>query len=273
MNFNHTFKSRFYGFNTQKKLSLSSVVFLFSFLILSSHIIACSSELQSSTSTIFNGFRTINVDNVNTCNLDIKSFTGESITVEFSGLPANQPSTYKNFIAIWESSVIPWVIKPLRKIEIEVNTEAGTLTIDGLIISKNSYVIGYGVGSDIGDISASAVLQRGRSRSPSLNVNFEIKDLKNNVLSVGYKTLYGYLSKSNGNWIGLWEGYVSPYNLPPNAIAKTEVNNYSNEGVVELKDLSLADNIVYTLIYFMGSDPNTAAAILTFNTSNQTLNK
>lgn len=203
---------------------------------------------------------------LHTCDIDITSFTGSSISVSFSGLPANQPKTYQNFVAVWEASVIPWTVEPLRKIDVGVNTQSGTVTIDNLTVTYNSYIVAYGVGSDIGNISASALLSAGGLKAAPTKVNLGIQNLGTTSLSIHYQTLSGYQPKANDNWIGLWEGYVSPYNLPPKPVHKQKVKSYANEGVIGFNNLDLARNTTYTLIYFMGDTNTTAAAMLNFTT-------
>ncbi|WP_132066027.1 MULTISPECIES: hypothetical protein [Aquimarina] len=281
INFNYFFKPGLYGFTTKRIISLCIVILFLCFPNQSSCVLASSPVVKFNTSNInpiaLKEFQplavAIETAKLNTCKIEITSFTGESITVAFSGLPANQPSTYKNFIAIWESSVIPWTVEPLKMIEIGVNTQSGTVTIDGLTITYNSYVVGYGVGSGTGNICASAILGAGGIKAPLSNVHIGIENLGQTSLSVFYQTLSGYLPKKNGNWVGLWKGYASPYNLPPDALIKTKIDSYSNQGIVALNNLSLGRDTEYTLIYFMGADNTTAAAILNFNTSDPASDK
>jgi hypothetical protein len=281
INFNCFIKLGLYGFTTKKIITLSIVIFFLSIPSQSSYILASHSVVKFNTSNI-NTITlkknqslavSIGTAKLNTCTIEITHFTGKSITVAFSGLPANQPSTYKNFIAIWEASVIPWTVEPLKTIEIGVNTQSGTVTIDDLTITYNSYVVGYGVGSGSGTICASTILGAGGIKSPLSYVHIGIENLGQTSLSAYYQTLSGYLPEKNGNWIGLWEGYTSPYNLPPNALIKSKIEGYSNQGIVALNNLSLGRDTEYTLIYFMEADHTTAAAILRFNTSDPTLDE
>lgn len=115
INFNYFFKPGFYGFTTKRVISLSMIILFLYFSNQSSCVLASCPVVKFNTSNIntiaLKEFQplavAIETAKLNTCKIEITSFTGESITVAFSGLPANQPSTYKNFIAIWESSVIP----------------------------------------------------------------------------------------------------------------------------------------------------------------------
>ncbi len=276
LNFKYFLTSGLYDSCIKKIISISITILFLCISNRSSHLFAHNSISNSNIPTLKTHLPlaiALGAAKLNTCKIEITGYTGQSITVAFSGLPANQPSTYKNFIAIWEASVIPWTVTPLRTIEIGVNTEDGTLTIDNLTITYNSYIVGYGVGSGVGNICASAILNAGGTKAPLSYVNIGIANLGQTSLSVHYQTLSGYLPKENGNWIGLWEGYVSPYNLPPDALIKKEVNSYANQGVIGLNNLSLGRDTEYTLIYFMGADNTTAAAILTFNTSDPTSEK
>lgn len=201
-----------------------------------------------------------------TCSVAIPYYDADTVTVAYTGLPGNQPETYKNFVAIWEASMIPWNIPPLAKCSVEQNAESGTIVIGGLTITKNSYIVGYGVGPDITDICCSAIISAGGLRVPSMQVIISLEYIGSSSLSIHYQTLAGYLPQQYNNWIGLWKGYASPYNAPA-PVASIAVNNNSNEGTVGMNNVPLGINSNYTLIYFMGKELTTAAAILNFNTS------
>lgn len=204
-----------------------------------------------------------------TCSLFIENYTADTVSLKYNTLSGNQPNLYLNTVMIWESSVIPWTVPPLACEQIPQNGQSGTVVMSGFVISSSQYIIGYAVGNLVTDICATAQISAGGLRAPATNVYISVASIQENSLTINYYTLSGYLPKSYGNWIGLWEGYASPFNAPK-PLAKAKVRSNSNQGTVIIEDLELLPDTVYTLVYFMGPDegsgwPRTltnAAAIL-----------
>ena len=206
--------------------------------------------------------------NLDLCYVAVTFVNGESVTVSYSGLPGNQPETYKNFVAIWENSVIPWTAPPLAKVPVTHNSQQGSVTIEGLTISRNAYIVGYAVGPDITNICCSSLISAGGLLAAPTQVSISLNYLGPNGISIHYQTLAGYLPQQYNNWIGLWKGYASPYNAPT-PLATSTINSDASEGTVNM-DVPLETDTNYTLIYFMGKERTMAAAILNFNTSEST---
>lgn len=208
---------------------------------------------------------------LNQVSVQIEAYTSDAVVLNFTGLPANQPQTYKNFVAIWEATVIPWTAPPLKKIEIPFNKQSGTFIIDGLTTTKSSYIVGYGVGPAVTTICASSLLNAGDVQQPPSSIQIGLKYVGANSVAVTYQTLSGYLPRTSDNWVGLWRGSVSPYNSPK-PLAVAPVPSDSTEGTLAINNVEIALDSTYTLIYFMGGSASTtnntaAAAILTFNTA------
>jgi hypothetical protein len=201
-----------------------------------------------------------------TFGVSIKNFTADTVFVAYQGLPGNQPHCYQNFVAIWEATVIPWTVKPLTQMTIPEDRESGDVVIDRLTITKSSYIVGYGVGSEITTICASAQLHAGGLRAAPTFVQIGLNHVGTDSISINYQTLPGYLPHSYKNWIGLWQGYASPYDAPE-PLAKACIPTDSSEGNLGINDVPMGINTTYTLIYFVGPERTEAAAILTFNTS------
>jgi hypothetical protein len=158
----------------------------------------------------------------------------------------------------------------LAQVAIGQNAEQGTLVISGLTVTRSSYIVGYSVGPDITDICCSSLISTGGLLGAPSVVSISLENLGSTSLSIHYQTLSGYLPQQYGNWIGLWKGYVSPYNAST-PVATVMLNSNSSEGTVGMNNVPLGINSNYTLIYFMGKDLSTAAAILNFNTSTSSL--
>src|SRR5260221_1351462 len=90
--------------------------------------------------------------------ISIPSITPATVMVSFTSLPGNMPKTNQNFVAIWESTIIPWPIKPLAVQQVPLDQEQGSVVMSGLSFQSKPYIIGYGVGPLITDICASAIV-------------------------------------------------------------------------------------------------------------------
>lgn len=206
-----------------------------------------------------------------TTTLGIENYTGDTVTARYVGLPANQPHSYGNFVAIWEDSVIPWTVAPIASKPIPQDRPTGTVTLMGLTITRSTYIVGYGVGPGTPTICGSAVLSAGGLRMAPMSVQMNLTYVGTDSVIIRYETLNGYLPATNHNWIGLWRGYVSPYNAPA-LVGSVAIPDDVTTGSVAIDGVELAINSPYTLIYFMGGpcDPqhNTqAAATLAFETA------
>ena len=192
----------------------------------------------------------------------ITSYSSQSVTVSYMGLPGNQPSTYGNCMWVWGNDVIPWGTPPLKKIPVNNNSQQGNTVIVG--DTPDNYIIGYSVGPEITDICASTLLVSGKP-GPSSNVSMALLSVGYDFINIAYDTLAGYSPMQNNNWIGLWQGNASPYTGIP-SIASVMISSNSSQGNVAINNLSLLRSTMYSLIYFMDKEQTTAAAIITFTT-------
>lgn len=204
--------------------------------------------------------------NLNVCSVAVENFTSDTVAVKYSGLPGNQPETYANYVAIWESTVIPWGVNPIKEVKIPNNAMSGTVVISGLTITMSTYIIGYSIGAEFSDIACSALLSAGGLRGAPTNVSIGLDFVGSDSLSINYQTLLGYKPATYGNWIGLWKGYYSPY-VPSTPVGKVKITSDSTQGSVGMNNVPLGINSDYTLVYFLGESETKATAILYFNTS------
>lgn len=208
---------------------------------------------------------TLGSPDLSICHISVENYTADTVTVRYQGLPGNQAHTYQNFIAIWEASVIPWTVPPVERTPIGQNGQSGTMTINDLTITRSRYTIGYGTGKEISTICASARLDAGGLHAAPTSVRIGLNHVGTHSVSVNYQTLSGYLPHTYGNWIGLWRGYISPYNAPV-PLGSVSISNDASEGNVGINDVVMGINTAYTLVYFVGRERTEAAAILTFVT-------
>jgi hypothetical protein len=198
-------------------------------------------------------------------------FDAHNVVVDYTSLPSNQPLTYANVLYMWQATAIPWGRPPYQYKAIPSDQQNGDVTISNLTISATSYVFGYASGPDPALICASFILDAGGAAVTSMSVSIGVASLTINSVTVRYSTAAGYNPNTNGNWIGLWEGQVSPYTAPiPMATARVPS---TNEGTVTIPVPSgIGIHTTYTLVYFMGLPQiftmnTTAAAILTFDST------
>lgn len=199
--------------------------------------------------------------------ISIGAVTASTITVIYQSLPGNQPSVYNNFVAIWQSTMIPWGQPPLRVQQVSGGGQSGSLVLYDLSVQAKPYIIGYGVGPEITSIAASDVIYVGGQAAPCDAVVIGLAaPPEPDSLVVHYQTLPGYLPLTAKNWIGIWQGQASPYySGPPLYTAKPDQD--VSEGYIAMNGLSLTIGTTYTLVYFTGAAQTEAAAILTFTTA------
>jgi hypothetical protein len=200
---------------------------------------------------------------VSLCSIAITGSSGTTVSLNYAGLPGNQPNSYGDFVALWDSSVIPWTVKPMSRLGIPTNAETGSVVLTDVSISSMAYTVAYTAGPDVSDACASALLAPDGSTGVADAVTLELVSLGANTVTFRYHTLSGYLPATDGNWIGLWRGRASPYNAPP-PLARVKIAQDVTDDSVTIDGVTLAAGNVYTVVYFMGEPLTTAAVLLTF---------
>ncbi|NNA55331.1 MULTISPECIES: hypothetical protein [Pseudomonas] len=202
-----------------------------------------------------------------------------NINVNYDTLPGNQPSSYGNYIAIWQNQAqIPFNQTPLATYPVKSNTQSGTLNIPGLQITNNSYIVAYCVGPALTSGQAqgnacSTVFIPQTGQGPNVNVlsSLSVANIGTTSLSINFILPNGETPQSNGAWIGVWEGNVASYSLPPTYLNAVTVN--TNSGVAFINNLNIGRGSTYTVaLYTSGYSSNPGnlgltamAATLTFS--------
>lgn len=202
--------------------------------------------------------------------IGVMSYGGDYVSASYWSLPANQPKTYGNTVSLWNSSVVPWGVPPLQQAQLSSNQQNGTETLTDITVSATTYVLGYATGPALSTVCASVILDAGGLATGGDSVNIGVASVGTTSLTIRYHVLYGYLPQTYGNWVGLWKGYVSPYNCP--APLGTALVPDVTDGTVTIRDVAIGIQTTYTVGYFMANpDQNrnnsTAAALLTFDTT------
>lgn len=199
------------------------------------------------------------------CTLKITQFNGNTVTLLYQTLPANQAGLNKNSLWLWRSSEVPWNYPPEKMQILPADaTESGSYVFDDVLIAEGvEYIACYAVDSTVKRICACAVIGKNSDASNDSSVSMTLLKVRKNSLSLSYNTLAGYLPKTYQNWVGLWKGEASPYNAPKPMATGKPLDN-SNSGTITLNDLTLQAGQTYTLIYFLGKNKTDAAVIITF---------
>jgi hypothetical protein len=199
------------------------------------------------------------------CALEIPpgGLSGSFVTGKYSGIPGNQPKLYANCLAIWEGGVIPWTAPALGRVSIGTNATMGAAVIREVVIGRDIYTVAYGLGEAVSAICASATFDADGQTITARVVELSINLAEPSSLALHYGTLPGYRPLTSRNWIGLWRGEASPYDAPE-PLARVEIAQDVNEDDVVIDGIALSPLSSYTLAYFLGPEPTTAAALLTF---------
>jgi len=199
--------------------------------------------------------------NINVVSIPQGGVSGDQIVVSFDTIPNNQPSTYGNYIAIWQNTdQIPWSQAPLNTQPIDGNTQAGDMTFGNLDVTNNSYIIGYAVGpqndSGSGQLDANMVASvyvpaasdtSSGTNYPQNSSSLTIAYVGTNTVSFGWEMLQGFLAQSNKSWAGIWRGSYS-YTNPPDAVVAISID--SNQGTSSFNGLNLLRGETYNIAFF-----------------------
>jgi len=202
--------------------------------------------------------------------LGIKEWGGDFLTASYITLPANRPKDNSNVLYLWEGSDIPWGSPPDARVAIPTNAMKADVTFSDIVVSMTSYIVGYAPAPDPTQVCASVVLDAGGLVGNALSVSIGVASIGTTSVTIRYAVLPGYRPAFYGNWIGLWEGEISPYNCPP-PLSKKAVKDVT-AGTVTITDVPIKIDTRYTVVYFMhdiDKDANntTAAAILRFDST------
>ena len=185
------------------------------------------------------------------------------IQVGFNGLAGNLPCTNKNTVTLW-SGLVPGV-KKITTTPITRDNQPGSV-----VVAHKFQPVNYSITYDLcGPATRCAMLALPLGNikveaGPPTHVALDLLSATETSLRTKYETLRGYRPDLSHNWLGLWQGFVSPYTSLPPALQKRQITNGATEGILKLTKLKLSPDLDYTLIYFTGQGPLTAAAIIHF---------
>jgi hypothetical protein len=200
------------------------------------------------------------------CSLTVEGVTGTAIGLGFSTLPGNLATSYQNAVALWQGSIVAWNASPQTKETVPVDEASADFTFSPVSITRQAYTVGYAVGPRLGDFCACVTIGAGGQATNPQAVGLNISWIGATSLTLAYVTLPGYQPQANGNWAGLWQGQVDAF-APGTPVAQVPVSADTDQGPVVFNNVPLLIGTTYTVVYFMGPEPTTAAAQLTFTTA------
>lgn len=204
-----------------------------------------------------------------TTNITLSGILADQVTVSYDTMSGNQPNTYGNFLAIWQSGdTIPWNTEPLNIYPIPGNTPNGSVNFTGLDLTNNSYIVGYAVGialSDTqqkyGNICSTAYIPASSNQTSSDQPNISIGVVGSTSVSFNFQLPEGILPQSNGAWAGIWRSGVPSYNNPPEAVTPISINAASGGG--SFNNFNVGRGLTYTIGLFMSGYSSTGQSTQT----------
>lgn len=210
--------------------------------------------------------------------LTIDYVGADQIVVSYDTLPNNMPNTRGNYLVLWQNTdTIPWNQEPLKKQNIDTNTQNGSMTFMDLEITSQSYIVGYAVGPEkasgeqkYGAICSTAFIPPSGDQYQYFQTNLTLKSVTPNSVAVGFQVPAGCTPKTNKAWLGMWRSSQASYNNPPDFV--TPVNIDVEFGTAAFNNVKILRGMTYTIALFMGGwksadGPNNQtamAATLTF---------
>lgn len=200
---------------------------------------------------------------------DLNHFTIQAVDPNYTGvivkywsLPANQPKTYGNSVALWNSTIPNIQADPLASEPITDNAEVGSVFIP-YGFQQSNYSVTYQT-TDYTSMCALAQIVLAPAVVLPTYVSLTISSLDTSGVKVIYNTLPGYTPAKYKNWVGVWQGYESPYSNG-SALNTVPIPTDASQGEVAIP--FSAGPFTYTLIYFLGKNRITAGALLYFQGS------
>jgi hypothetical protein len=206
-------------------------------------------------------------DSQNHFSISAEEHSQGEVIVTCRGLGGNLPKEYKNNLALWRSSIPNMADGPLETVPMPDNNQPNRVLFE-YNFEPTDYSLTYQVGSEPSTMCAmtSLLLFPEAVSAVPTNVSLVITKATTESIEVQYTVLPGYQPMKYHNRIGIWGGYMIPYNSPL-PLGRSKIGDSQ---FVTLNQLNLRKGGRYTLIYFMqdaeqDSKRSTAGALLYFS--------
>lgn len=202
--------------------------------------------------------------------------TSTSIAVNYTTMNGNQPNSYKNSIALYQSGPdLPWNTKPLNIQANPNDNQDGSFNFDGLAVQNKSYLLAYAVGNDAGstefplaNVCTTVYIPAGSGDNQNHNdflPSISIVSVGTDSLIVAYNMPPGQTPQTCGHYLALWESSTYSYNQTPMKVQPITADQSTRTQA--WNGLTLLRGTTYTIAYVAGKKQTDLACAVTFATS------
>jgi hypothetical protein len=215
--------------------------------------------------------------------INVTSVSGNSVGVQYAGLPGNNPGGASNFIVIFQATSPDFPFgtgnKPIATFNVTGNV-SGAVTIPADILINTAYVVGYAVGpmatapaQPYANVCATAYIPATGSAYSAFSPSIGLMDVQSNSISCNYNLPASVLPQQNGAWAGLWVGNNPSYGAPPKFYAQIN-SNESTGGPLIFNNVQIIRGTLFSIGLFatgwqaggIGSAQSAMVATLQFST-------
>jgi len=185
----------------------------------------------------------------------ITSISPTSIDIHYNTLDGNQPGSYGNYVAIWQSnSMLPWSKTPIQVQAMTGNEQSsGDMVFKDLELTNESYLVGYSVVPEVSGVNnfcACGLIENcslTKMIISSLRMNLE--SVTSNTLKLSYQALSGFNPSRYNSWVGLWKGNPDLYTSSPSHAVK--VDSAQDNDMVIFDNIKILRSSTYTAAFVM----------------------
>ena len=166
--------------------------------------------------------------------------SGSTLNVIYDTLPNNQPVTFGNFFTWWQNAdQVPWGTGIVNgKGVLQTNTPNVLQAIANIYVGRNSYIVAWAVGGDLGNIVANHLPPRSAAaRDPASEPALSVESMGSNSVVFNYTLPTGSTPSTFKHWVGVWEGTVASYTVAPKNTAP--VTDNASDSAVAVNGIDL----------------------------------
>ncbi|WP_329791274.1 hypothetical protein V1227_04975 [Lentzea sp. DG1S-22] len=197
--------------------------------------------------------------------LNVIAVGANGVTLGYTGLNGNHPSTYGNAVFVWQNeAAIPYGAPPLATTPLKGNSPSGTTSVEFDVKVGLDYVLGYSTGGTVESIASWAYIppQEEGFQYFSTTTAPVPGGVTSDVVVVKYSTPAGNDAAANKDWAGIWVASTGSFTNPPKFRADAPAGATGRISVYG----TYTRDTTYTIGYFTGKSLTTLAATCTFST-------
>jgi hypothetical protein len=197
--------------------------------------------------------------------LSVITVGANGVTLGYTGLNGNHPSTYGNAVFVWQNEAsIPYGAPPMATTPLKGASPSGTTSVEFDVKVGRDYVLGYATGGTVESIAAWAYIPPDEHDFQYFSTTTAPLPggVTSDVVVAKYSTPAGNSAAVNKNWAGIWVASTSSFTTPPKFKADAPDGATGRISVHG----SYTRDTTYTIGYFTGKSLTTLAATCTFST-------